>query len=748
MKRALSTSRLVTLTGVGGVGKTRLALQVAGDLRRTFPSGAWLAELDGLDASALLPNHVAAALGLREHSVNSRTSALVNHIGSQRLLLVLDNCEHLVGACAQLAKNLLQTCPELHILATSRQPLGLYNETVFNISPLSFPESDIPQEGTYYEAIDLFIDRAKSNLGQPDFAERNSLDIADICRQLEGIPLAIEMAAAWLRALPPRKIRSLLEEKFQILTKGSRCATDRQRTLRACIDWSYHLCSAEERKLWARISVFSGGFELDAANEICMKSLTRHQTLDLIASLVDQSILTRETNGGSARYRLLDTFRQYGREKLQEQGEWTALRRSHRDWFSRLVERADAEWISDQQVTWLNRLRREHHNLETALEFCLTATGEAEAALPIAADLHYYWNACGRLSEARYWLNRALRSTNRPTTDRARAIISDSWLATLQADKETSAARLNEGRALVRQLDDRSTRALIAQASGLRAMAEGELARAAMWYREALSGFRSLNDLNHELETILMLAIACSFGGDSNQAASWHEECIAITECHGESWFRSYALWALGISTWRQGDVRRAARIEKSSLSLKVDLDDQVGIAFCLESLAWIAATSDAPRRAATLFGTADSLWQMTGASTTAYQGMSAFHHECEARAHRALGDDEFKLNRQIGQEKTFQEALGFAMETSKRAPNKPAEKEEREPAILTRREREIATLVTEGLSNNEIANRLVISRRTTEAHLGHIYNKLGISSRIQLVTWLGETIRGERHEQ
>ncbi|MFD9670005.1 ATP-binding protein [Rhodococcus sp. NPDC059968] len=355
-KRLLSVARLVTLTGVGGVGKTRLALRVAANVRRAFDGGVWLVELGELHDAELLADTVVAAFGLREQSSNPSLELLAEHIADRRMLLVLDNCEHLVGAAAMLAERLLRQCPELRILATSREPLGIGGEAVMRVPPLTLPTSDRPaslHDWAGSDAITLFAARAEA--AAPGFAlsEASRVTITRICQHLDGLPLAIELAAALVRVLSPQQILDRLADRFRVLTHGCRGAPSRHQTLQLSIDWSYDLCEPEEQRLWARLSVFAGGFELDAAESLCAGFLAREEVLDMVARLVEKSILIREDAGAAARYRLLESLREYGWQKLQETGEDAALRRRHRDWYQQLVLGAEAEWIGPSSSTGL-----------------------------------------------------------------------------------------------------------------------------------------------------------------------------------------------------------------------------------------------------------------------------------------------------------------------------------------------------------------------------------------------------------
>jgi predicted ATPase len=419
VRRLLSRSRLVTLTGVGGVGKTRLALRVAAGLRRAFGDGVWLVQFDQLRDEALVAQAVTGILGLHARSGFSPEAVPAEYVADRRLLLVLDNCEHLVDAVAKLADQLLRAAPGLRVLATSRESLNIAGETVLPVAPLPAPDPGQPltvaQLGRF-PAVGLFAERAAQVV--PGFAvtEANMAAVAGICHRLEGLPLAIELAAARARVLSPEQIQARLGDRLGLLTRGSRANPARQQTLRASIGWSYELCSQAERLLWARLSVFAGGFELDAAEGICADDpLAGGDVLDLLAALADKSVLIAEHGaGGGIRYRLPETLREFGQERLQESGDYTALRRRRRDWYEQLARQADTGWLSRQTADRVARLFREHANVQAAQDFCQAEPGEAEAGLRIAMHVWLFTTPTGGIS-ARASTGSARRWPRRPS---------------------------------------------------------------------------------------------------------------------------------------------------------------------------------------------------------------------------------------------------------------------------------------------------------------------------------------------
>ncbi|MGH3090644.1 MAG: ATP-binding protein, partial [Rubrobacteraceae bacterium] len=401
VKGLLEGTRLLTLTGSGGCGKTRLALEVAADVAKDFDDGAWWVGLASLSDADLAPKAAASALGARERPGRTLTEALSDHLRYRKLLLVLDNCEHVIASCAALADALLRFCPGLRVLATSREALGVAGEVSWPVPSLSLPDPGHPPSSeslARYEAPRLFVERAAASTFAP--TKRSAAAVAHLCHRLDGIPLAIELAAARTRVLSAEQIDARLDDCFRLLTTGSRTALPRQRTLQATMDWSHDLLDRDERTVFRRLSVFAGGFTLEAAEKVCAgDGIEEEDALDLLARLVDQSLGVFRGEGGEARYRLLETIRQYGGEKLRESGEARATRRRHADFFHSLAEEAKPKLVGTEQASWLERLETEHDNLRATLGW-LEEEGEAERGLRLATALLRFWWFRGHLAEA------------------------------------------------------------------------------------------------------------------------------------------------------------------------------------------------------------------------------------------------------------------------------------------------------------------------------------------------------------
>jgi predicted ATPase/DNA-binding CsgD family transcriptional regulator len=748
VRRLLAEARLVTLTGVAGIGKTRLALRLAAEVARAFPDGVWLVDLGQVQDAGLVAHTVAATLGLREPPGNRPTTAtLTEYLADRRLLLVLDNCEHLVDAVAQLADRLLRAAGGLRILATSRESLAMGGETIFPVPPLSLPDPGSPPPASAlnrYEAVSLFIERAAAVAPGVRLTEDDSAAVVMICHRLEGLPLAIELAAARLPVLPPSQILERLSDRYRILVRRGPVGPPRHQTLRACIAWSYDLCTTAERALWARLAVFSGGFELDAAEGVCAGGhVAADEVLDLVSSLVNKSILVCERHDEVVRYRPLETLREFGRERLRETGEERGLRRRHRDWYEGLITQAYAEWASRRQADWFGRLDREHANVQVAMDYCLTEPGEAESTMRMLLPLfHFYFWARGWYREGRQWIERA-RALTPPSTLRATVLLREVAFLVSAGDFATANDRLAEGRALAEELGDPIVLAHAAYAEGMAAQYRGELAQSIASFERGLVLLPEGVDLPLRLDLLLAFAVSAGAAGNEERAVSAHETTLALTEPMGEAFHRSYALWALGLLAFQQGDIDRAADLQRRSLGLRRQCGDVTGIGWSLEFLAWPEGAAGRHLRAAMLLGAADQMWEMTGLSLRAFQHLVPYHDDCERRARKTLGDTAFEAAFQQGRDLGVEDVIRYALDEVPPPPNADPSGMPRPESALTRREWQVAELIADGRSNREVAATLVISTRTAESHVEHILVKLGLTNRVQVAAWLRAHLAG-----
>jgi non-specific serine/threonine protein kinase len=782
VRELLMTTRLLTLAGAGGSGKTRLALQVATDLLEEFEQGVWWVELAALSDPLLVPQAVASALGIPERADCPLTEALADALRPKQLLLVLDNCEHLLAACAQLIETLLRTCSKLRVLVTSRETLTISGETVWLVLPLRVPDTYQPPPIAgllTYEAVALFVERARAALPSFTLTAQNAPAVVQICRRLDGMPLAIELAAARIRALSVEQIVARLDDAYRLLTGGSRSALPRQQTLRAAMDWSYDLLSAQEQAFFRRLSVFAGTFSLAAAEAICAGEPGEvYDALDLLSSLIDKSLVLMEQRNGEARYRLLETIRQYGQDKLQECAEAAMVRRRHRDWYAHLAAQAEAETLDARQKSVFDRLEAEHDNLRAALGWSLEQQ-EAESAAQMGAAIRLFWLLRGYMSEGRSWLERALAGLSAKNAVRAKALNVAAILASLQDDSTTARTLVAESLALSRQLAERKQTgyalyilarlariegdyagavtfleeslalfrqlgqkddiALVLSDFGLTVLYLGDYERATALCEQSLALSRELGDLRGIASWLANLAIVTLARGDARQATELCEESLTIRKALGYKGGCAHTLTILGRIALAQGAYERATACYQESLTLRQETGEKEGIATALEGLAAVTGMQREPVNAARLYGFAEALRTLLGAPLTPIDRPAYLQTVAAIRAQ--LDEAAFLKAWAEGQAMTLEEAIAEAVQVKARehippttlpapveTPSTPPTR--RNPFGLTARELEVLRLMTQGLTTTQIAAQLLISPRTADAHLRSIYGKLEVTSR------------------
>jgi predicted ATPase/DNA-binding CsgD family transcriptional regulator len=738
VKRLLVDNRLLTLIGPGGCGKTRLALAVAFELVQSFEGGVWLVELASLSDPYLVPQVVASTLGVREAQDRPLTETLSKHLGSRKMLLALDNCEHLVEGCAALADGLLRACPNLRILATSREALGIAGERAWLVPSLSLPDpQDLPpplEELPHYEAVRLFVERAGAVTSAFELTEDNAPAVAQLCRGLDGMPLAIELAAARVRVLSVEQIASRLKDSFGLLTGGSRTSLPRQHTLRATIDWSYELLSENEQVLFRRLSVFAGGFTLKAAEAVCAgEGLEREEVLDLLTSLVDKSlVLVAQQQGGEARYRLLETVRQYSREKLNEAGEKPIIKRHHATFFLKLAEQVEPKVNSKDRSLWLERLEVEHDNFRAALVWSSEEEAEGETGLRLAGALSWFWFHREYWSEWRRWLDAALatqESTGRPRVAavRAKALSGAGFLNWMQGDQLAARSQLEESVALWRELGDKQGLAQALRFLSGSFESQGEYALARPLAEESVDLFRQGEDKFGLAITLSRLGITALAQGDHAAARAYLEEGVAISREIEDDWALALALRNLGIGAFRLGDYERSATWLRESLAVLRDTGNPLYMQN-LELLAAAVSMQGEHGRAAWLFGAAEALREKVGAFV-----LPLYRAEYDlgvATVRSGLDEATFSAMWLEGRTMTPEQAVEYALDPS------PAtlRLKEKDTANLSTREVEVLGLVAEGLTDSQVAERLYLSPRTVGQHLRSIYQKLGVPSRAAAV--------------
>ncbi|MGP4020211.1 LuxR C-terminal-related transcriptional regulator [Saccharopolyspora sp. 5N708] len=737
-KRLLAESRVVTLTGPGGVGKTRLAIRVASNMRRSFRDKARCVELEDVRDGSLVVDAVIEQLGIGGPSAGDDIDTVIEQLKNREMLLLLDNCERVVEDVALLVDAVVRWCPGVRVLTTSRQSLGVAGEATMVVPPLQVPDIEhLPPPEAYeqFSSVRLFIERAKAAVPEFEVTAENATALMRLCHHLDGNPLAIELAALRLRSLSLRQLEERLAEHYDLLTEGRRGAPARQQTLRALIDWSYELASDQDRLTWARMSVFSGSFDLTGAEQVVADGLSETDVLGAIHSLVDKSVLMREEEGGEVRFRLPHTLREYGQHKLIGFGELDAVRQRHLAFYANLVGRFAADWIGPDQVAWVQRLRSEQGNLRVALRTAAASPETAGTALRMCTDLWPYWGIRGLNSEGRHWLDEAMAIAPHEVPERVRAQRVGAWFALLQGDTDTAKSMLEQATELADQRGEETEKAYLTLVRAMAAFFVNDIARAAALAEEALGQFRKREVLGGELFTLFGLGLVKGLGEDYSTGLGLLAECVRLTAERGELYWRSYALSASAQVEVRRGDPERAEAAAKEALGMQRQLDNRMGMATNVDSLAWVAQRQGRHERAARLFGAASTAWDAVRAAPGFWANFAADHDEHEAQTRASLGDGAFQEAFDRGRQLSLNSTIDYALEVKK---NVRARSEDNvHPMPLTRRERQIAELVAQGNTNKEIAESLVIAQRTVEGHVQNILTKLDFSSRAQIGGWV-----------
>lgn len=604
VKKRLEGTRLLTLTGSGGGGKTRLALQTAADLLEKFCDGVWLIELAALTDLEFVPQTVATVLGVREQPGRTVTESLVDYLKPRTILLILDNCEHLRGACAHLADTLLRTCPSLRILATSRAPLGVAGENIETVPPLGLPDvRHLSPDGPEFiaalmrgEATSLFLERAFAVQSAFAITPHNASALLEICRRLDGIPLAIELAAARVKMLSAEQIAGRLDDRFRLLTdKNRRTDLPRQQTLRAMIDWSYDLLTPAEQVLLRRLSVFAGGWTLEDAEVICAgEEIDEYDVLDLLSQLVDESLVLGTEHLRVTRYRLLESVREYAREKLEETAaEAKTVVDRHGARYSQWAAQAESDGGGDAQALWLERTETEYDNLRASLAWSLKQA-EPEISLRLAGSLWRFWTVRGYLREGRHWLAQVLALPGKDTLEvsiaRAKALTGAGSLAWNQGDYPAARALLQKSLSLRRQISDTQGVADALNNLGNVAADQGDYPAARALLEESLASMRALSDAEGIAAAVSNLARIAFWQGDVAVARALYEESLASDQSRGDDWGAANSLCGLALLNLRSGDFNTANRNLRESLTLRQSLSDTEGMIECLEVFAALAS--------------------------------------------------------------------------------------------------------------------------------------------------------------
>ncbi len=776
--------RLLTLTGTGGVGKTRLALEVARDLVHDFADGVFVVSLAPLGDPAFVIPAIAHSIGLMESGTQPVLDLLKISQRAKHRLLVLDNFEHVIEA-APLLTELLEACPDLKLLVTSREGLRLRGEHQFAVPPLALPDPQrLPDHGslTHIPSVTLFLQRARAIQSDFQVTTDNAAAIAEICLRLDGLPLAIELAAARIKLLPPQALLTRLSHRLHVLTEGARDLPERQQTLRNTLAWSYEWLTEQEQRLFEQLSVFVGGCTLEAAEALCSAPGNASagvvgSVLDGVASLIDQNLVWQQAQrDGEPRLMMLETIREYGLEVLETSGKIEDTRWTHAAYYLRLAEEAEPQLSGPQQISWFERLEREHDNLRATLSWFLEQGSDAqrrELALRLGGALAQFWEIRGYMSEGRHWLEQVLSiSRGMRSAGRAKALIGAGRIASFQDDFGQVEAWCREGLALYRELGDRQGSATALSFWGYAAMMRGKYAEAYSLLEESLVHSKEAGDVQNHATSLMVLGMLLLFEGDFAQAHVCLEECLTVSKEVGYKRNLALSMLFLAIVAWVQGDVARArSLLEESqalfkeaggrgrmaevfitqglvslgegdspaaralleeSLKLSLELDNKWTSAWSLEGLAAVAAAQGEPVRAVWFMSAAQALREAIGTPQPSFS--QAMVSSCIASTRTQLGEQVFDAVWAEGRTMTPEHLL-LSLEPMP-APKPPltapssAAVAPQSHTGLTPRELDVLRLLAQGLTSLQIAEQLVIGVVTVNFHVRSIYGKIGVSSR------------------
>ena len=660
----VTANRLVTLTGTGGAGKTRLAIEVASRLIDAFADGVWLVELAALSDPRLVPQAVAQALALPEQPARPVLETLGNYLASKKLMLVLDNVEHLLEGCVQFVDLVLRRSPHVAMLVTSRERLGISGDLTYRVPSLTVPRSGdnvAPDALLAYEGVRLFVDRAR--LLRPDFSvtAENAASLASICYGLDGIPLAIELAAPRLRSMSIEELNQRLDQRFALLTGGSRTALPRHRTLRSTIDWSHDLLTDVEQAMLRRVSVFAGGWTLAAAEHVCTgDGIEKSDTIGLLTSLADKNLILTEEHKGATRYRMLETIRQYALDRLRETDEEARWRNRHFGWVLELAEESFKPLTGPDQNLWLDRMAPELDNFRAALRWAIEH--KLPDAFRMAPNLSRWWVKRAHLTEAREWFSRLLDIIpgDQAKRDRGRALSAVGNMAMYQGDHDEAGRLFRESLALSRELGDARRSAYTQTNLALLASVSGQYAEAEPLLVECATLARTLDDAALLAVNLGNLAIVVHARGDGDRAARLFEESLTLARDVGNGFLTSEVLSARSRAECKDGNLESAEASLIESLTIAGDLNHPDAATQALEGFAELAVAKHAPKRAATILGTAGRLREETGLALSVHEDRE--HKRVAAAARAALGDAAFDQAWREGSAMGLEEAVRYAL--------------------------------------------------------------------------------------
>jgi predicted ATPase/DNA-binding CsgD family transcriptional regulator len=734
IKKKLTTARLVSLVGPGGVGKTRLAIRIGTDLGRGFAAGAWLVALADVRDAGLIANAAVAALDLRDQAAMEPLQILVSYLEDKQLLLVLDNCEHLLDAAAALVAEVVRVAPGVRVIATSREPLQIPGEHVVQVPPLELPPADgsvtLRQLG-HNEAVMLFIERAVAASGSFELTDSNQTAVVQVCRRLDGLPLAIELAAVRTRVLTAEQILERLTDRFALLTGGARAALPRHQTLRTTIDWSYDLLGGGEQALLRRLCVFAGRFTLEDVESVCTsEDLAAPEMLDMLTSLVDKSLVTKEDVKSIACYRLHETMREYATLKLRDGNEQETLSERCLEYY-RTTCLLFADQARYRLLDFLGWADLEIENIRAVLHLCL-ARGDFARGLDIAASMGYYWITHGTTESVR-WLDQLLAAGQPSPSTLVRACYLRGFLSLIQGD--AAAARPWIARAVATA----RTTGQLAQLSESLSMAattesvDGDLQAASRYLDEAEAITEGLQDFPATIELVQSRAVYAICRGDLETAAAVSMEGLRLSREAGDLYLVESMLRNLGMVGMMTGDLDSAMSRGVEALRVARQIDHRLAQYYGLAGLGWRAANSGQARLAAQLLGAAEVAGTRAGAEI---MGPSLpFWAQAKELALDALGPSKFEAEFTAGKRMSRDAAVRLALGESPQDEVGAGAVGASGP--LAKREVEVAKLIAEGLSNKRIGAQLFISEATVATHVRNIMNKLGFNSRAQVAGWM-----------
>lgn len=746
LRTLLGEHRLVTITGPGGIGKTRLAVHAADQMRRAFADGVRFVELASLRSPQLLAQTVLDGLGLagRDQPGATAEAALIDYLRDRRMLVILDNCEHLIAACAELVHTVLQHSSAPSMIITSREVLALPEEFAFPLDPL--PISG-PANDSVDTAMALFESRADAVLGGFTIDNGNRDAVRRVCEGLDGIPLAIELACARLPVLSVTELADRLDHRLDLLTTGNRGAPRRHQSLISTLDWSHDHCTAEQQLLWTRASVFAGGFDLAMAERVCAdERLPATRLLDAISALVSKSILLREEIAGSLRFRMLETVREYGQSRLDD-AEDQILHQRLLEWSHHMSELAVRDWHGPGQEAINARIRANRANLRQALQWSLESSRENahHIAAQITADPWFLWASGFSVREHRLWLARVAELLPAESTAQGRVLATLGLVQTLQGDRATAAGVLRTAVAISERLGDEATHDFAVHTTGLMEYFAGVFERSEELLLQTLDHYRRRRPRAGLLSALeIHLGMHFAFTGQLDLSSHHFTEVYQRSEEAGERWFRAYAAFGRGLVSLFRDAPQPAREFAREGLILIRDFDDVVGATLITDLLGWSEAVLGSAERAAVLLGSASTLWGSFGQQLYGSSHWVDIRQRYADLARAQLGPEDFDRFGRQGAAMSVPALMSFALGET---PASAAESDR--PAdvgltMLTRREREVAALVARGLSNKEIAAKLVLSPRTIEGHVEHVLQKLCLTKRTQVAAVVGDLADAE----